>query len=107
MALGGATISLFCPRADVDTDLSIPPYRKNYRGAMVNFPDFTGGKEFVVNSGKLVDTGNIKDGEEPNMADGQTLLDFVSRTFRQHPADHYGLIMWDHGTQFVLQVFTA
>jgi hypothetical protein len=31
------------------------------------------------------------------MAEEQTLSDFISRTFRQFPADQYGLIMWDHG----------
>ncbi len=46
---------------------------------------------------KLVDTKNILPGDEPNMADQQTLADFISRTFRQFPADHYGLILWDHG----------
>jgi hypothetical protein len=55
-------------------------------------------------NGKLVDTENFKDGDELNMADPQTLLDFVSRTFRQHPADHYGLIMWDHGMELTLAI---
>ncbi len=71
---------------------------KQYTGKMVNFPDFNGGKEFVVQQNKLVDTKSILPGEEPNMSEEQTLSDFISRTFRLFPADHYGLILWDHGS---------
>ena len=65
---------------------------------MVNFPDFNGGKEFVVDQNKLIDTKSILPGDEPNMSEEQTLSDFISRTFRLFPADHYGLILWDHGS---------
>jgi hypothetical protein len=70
---------------------------KEYTGKLVNFPDFNGGREFVVQQNKLIDTKSILPGDEPNMAEEQTLADFISRTFRQFPADHYGLILWDHG----------
>jgi len=38
--------------------------------------------------------------EEPgelNMAQGDTLRDFVVSTVRQYPAEHYALIAWNHG----------
>lgn len=35
---------------------------------------------------------------ELNMADPQTLRDFVTWGMREFPADHYCLIIWDHGT---------
>ena len=32
------------------------------------------------------------------MADPQVLADFVARGLHDHPADHYALILWDHGS---------
>ncbi|WP_396667268.1 clostripain-related cysteine peptidase [Microbacterium sp. R86528] len=34
---------------------------------------------------------------ELNMGDPETLADFVADTAMQFPADHYGLVLWDHG----------
>lgn len=36
-------------------------------------------------------------GEEPNMGDPQTLIDFVTWTMAEYPAEHYLLSLWDHG----------
>jgi len=35
--------------------------------------------------------------EETNMGDPQTLVDFVSFSISNYPAEHYALILWDHG----------
>lgn len=36
--------------------------------------------------------------EEPtNMGSSETLSNFLNHTVEQYPADHYGLILWDHG----------
>jgi hypothetical protein len=67
------------------------------RTAILNFEPFTGGREFTFSGGLLVDTGGWAVGTEPNMAEQRTLSDFIGRTARLFPAEHYGLIMWDHG----------
>lgn len=36
-------------------------------------------------------------GAQVNSGDGATLADFGSWAVQNYPADHYGLIMWDHG----------
>ena len=36
-------------------------------------------------------------GTQVNSADGTTLADFGTWSAQTYPADHYGLIMWDHG----------
>ena len=71
--------------------------RQNSRGPVVNLPDFGNGKELVVEHGFLRDTGSIPEGEEPDMSEQATLSDFIGRAIRQFPADHYGIILWDHG----------
>lgn len=74
---------------------------------LLNLANFNDAREFLVEFQNLLDTQNIKPtGDDPtkdlNMADPQTLQDFIARSMRQFPADHYGLILWDHGA-FCLQ----
>ena len=41
---------------------------------------------------------NVQDlGTQVNSGDGATLTDFGTWAVKNYPADHYGLIMWDHG----------
>jgi hypothetical protein len=42
-------------------------------------------------------TNAIADWGERNMGDKQTLIDFVSWTKNNYPADHYALVFWGHG----------
>ncbi len=42
-------------------------------------------------SSQFEDTGN------QNMGDGQTLTDFIVWAAANYPADHYALVLWDHG----------
>jgi len=39
----------------------------------------------------------LEPGEEPNMGDPQTLVDFVTWSMNNYPAEHYLLSLWDHG----------
>src|SRR4051812_41764047 len=41
---------------------------------------------------------NVQDlGSSVNSGDGATLTDFGTWAVQTYPADHYGLVMWDHG----------
>ncbi len=41
---------------------------------------------------------NLEDmGDKVNSGDGATLADFGTWAAQNYPADHYGLVMWDHG----------
>ena len=43
------------------------------------------------------DWGDGLGGREVNMADPQTLIDFVKWAMDQYPADNYALVFWNHG----------
>jgi hypothetical protein len=43
------------------------------------------------------DWGDGLGGREVNMADPQTLVDFAVWSMENYPADHYALILWNHG----------
>jgi len=47
-----------------------------------------------LNSQELDDLG------EQNMGDPQTLVDFVTWSVKQFPAQHYALVIWDHGSSW-------
>lgn len=51
-------------------------------------------KRYKVEKGALT---LLEDLGELDMADGATLRNFVSSTALAYPADHYALILWDHG----------
>ena len=40
---------------------------------------------------------HLEVGGEPNMGDPQTLVDFVTWSMKNFPAEHYLLSLWDHG----------
>ena len=39
-----------------------------------------------------------RDQQDPNMGEPETLSAFLNQTVEQYPAEHYGLILWDHGS---------
>ncbi|GAP21320.1 clostripain-related cysteine peptidase [Leptolinea tardivitalis] len=72
-----------------------------YKGGFKGKQNFTGAKRFYlsqdddlekVNSKELADLGEV------NMADGKVLIDFVTWAAKKYPADRYVLILSDHGT---------
>lgn len=71
-----------------------------FKGAFGGDNNWTGARRFVL--GQDDDLGRIgselvENLGEVNMADGQTLVDFATWAMGEYPADHYVLIMSDHG----------
>jgi hypothetical protein len=61
-------------------------------------PDWTTTKRFLVQEGdQPVPNNQIEDIGEAAMDDPNTLVDFVNWAIGGFPADHYFLILWDHG----------
>lgn len=55
-------------------------------------------KLFHVTQGMTADAAHqVADWGERDMADKQTLIDFVTWSKTNYPADHYALIFWGHG----------
>lgn len=60
--------------------------------------DWTGTLLFHVTKGMTATPNNAtEDWGEKDMGDPQTLIDFVTWTKRNYPANHYALIFWGHG----------
>lgn len=60
--------------------------------------DWQSTKLYHVTPGMIADSASaVADWGERNMGDGQTLIDFVSWSKTNYPADHYALYFWGHG----------
>ena len=49
---------------------------------------------YLVQGGKISDVGSVA---AADMGDASTLSDFLTWGIKNYPADHMGLILWDHG----------
>ena len=62
--------------------------------------DWTGARIYLVEHDtdmKLIKSKLLKDLGEVDMGDPQTLVDFARFVVERFPAEHYALIIWDHG----------
>ena len=60
--------------------------------------DWQSTKLYHVTQGMTADSASaVADWGERNMGDKQTLIDFVTWTKTNYPADHYALYFWGHG----------
>ena len=67
-------------------------------GYNTTYGDWQGTKLFYCTQGMLPDAASaVADWGERNMGDPQTLVDFVTWTKTNYPADHYMIAFWDHG----------
>lgn len=71
-----------------------------YRGGFYGDGDWSSTKRFYITQDddlQRIGSREVADLGEVNMADGQTLVDFVTWAVANFPADKYVLIMSDHG----------
>ena len=67
-------------------------------GYDTSYGDWQTTKLFHVTQGMKADAASaVADWGERNMGDKQTLIDFVTWTKTNYPADHYALYFWGHG----------
>ena len=67
-------------------------------GYDTSYGDWQTTKLFHVTQGMTASSANaVADWGERNFGDKQTLIDFVSWTKTNYPADHYALYFWGHG----------
>ncbi len=63
--------------------------------------NWTGAKRFYVTQDtdtRIINSPVIADLGEVNMADPATLQSFIEWTIANYPAQHYALVLWDHGS---------
>jgi hypothetical protein len=66
--------------------------------------NWTSTKRFRVMSGMAPTSGSaLQDIGEANMGDPATLIDFVQWGMTSYPADHYAVVVWDHGSGWRLR----
>jgi hypothetical protein len=71
-----------------------------FRSGFQGDGDWTSARRYYVtqdNDLNQVNSQMVEDLGEADMADGQTLVDFVQWASQNYPADHYVLILSDHG----------
>lgn len=71
-----------------------------YKGGFSGDGNWTGAGRFLITRDddlNRVRSQVLQDLGEVNMADGRTLVDFVTWTMKNYPADKYALILSDHG----------
>ena len=67
-------------------------------GYDTSYGDWQTTKLFHVTQGMTASPDNaVADWGERNMGDPQTLIDFVTWSKSNYPADHYALVFWGHG----------
>ncbi|HPP66722.1 MAG TPA: clostripain-related cysteine peptidase [bacterium] len=83
-------------------------------GYDTRFGDWTNTQRFYVTPGMQPDVPNaISDwgdgtgGREIDMGDWESLYDFVEWAKNNYPAEHYALILWDHGDGWRSMGYTA
>jgi hypothetical protein len=71
-----------------------------YQGGFNGDGDWTSAKRFLVTKDddlQRVASQQVADVGEVNMADGSSLVDFVTWAMKTYPADKYALVLSDHG----------
>jgi hypothetical protein len=64
-----------------------------------SYGDWTSCKRFKVTSGMTPSASSaVEDIGEANMGDPATLTDFINWGTTNYPANHYAVILWDHGS---------
>jgi hypothetical protein len=80
------------------TDVQVVALADRGPGYDTSYGDWQTTKLFHVTQGMTASPENaVADWGERNMGDPQTLIDFVTWTKSNYPADHYALYFWGHG----------
>ena len=75
-----------------------------YDGDFEGDGDWTSTKRFLVTQGndlETIESEELDDIGETDMSDPQTLVDFVVWAMQTYPAEHYALVMSDHGMGWI------
>ena len=93
--------------SDIETELAPTGSTKDVQvvaladrgpGAATSPADWKTTKLFHVTQGMTADEAHqVADWGERDLGDRQTLIDFVTWTKSNYPADHYALVFWGHG----------
>lgn len=80
-----------------DTNINIVVLLDRISGGSNAYGDWTDARRGIVMNGNVPDTSWGTSIGEVNMGDPQTLIDFAEWAITNYPANHYALILWNHG----------
>jgi hypothetical protein len=66
-------------------------------GESDEYDDWTGTKRFLIGRDDLPSSNPIQDMGEQNMGNPAVLQDFIEWAVTSYPAQHYALVIWNHG----------
>jgi hypothetical protein len=95
-----ASIDVFLKMANVSSSpqVNIVTQLDRISGYDDRYGNWTDCKRFNITKGMTPTPENATlDLGETNMGDPNTLRDFINWTIYYYPANHYGLVLWDHG----------
>lgn len=97
--LESAGIDDFLEMASVgsSTDVNIVVQMDRIPGHTSSYGDWTGTRRFLIQSGDTPDGTPVQDLGEQNMGDPNVLQDFVEWAVTNYRANHYALVIWNHG----------
>jgi len=85
-------------RPGSNTDVNVVAIADRNPGYDNSAGNWTDTKLFYITGGmKATPENAVADLGEKNMGDPQTLISFVQWAKTNYPADHYALVLWDHG----------
>jgi hypothetical protein len=86
-----------------DSDVHIVVQLDRLPGFDSRYGDWTETRRFYITQGMEPWPYNGVSIGEANMGDPQTLVDFVQWGMTNYPADHYAVVVWDHGSGWRLR----
>ncbi|HDS09285.1 MAG TPA: hypothetical protein ENN73_03570, partial [Firmicutes bacterium] len=98
--LEGAGIEDFLEMSAVgsDSNINIVVQFDRISGYDSSYDNWTSTKRFYITPGMTPHAANaVQDIGEANMGDGDTLVAFAKWVKDNYPAQHYALVIWDHG----------
>ena len=97
--LEGAGIDDFLEMASAgsDANVNIVVQFDRAAGNDTSYGDWTDTRRGIIMPGNVPNASSGASIGEANMGDPTTLVNFVSWATSNYPADHYALVLWDHG----------
>ncbi len=98
--LESAAIGDFLEMSSVgsNSDVKIVVQMDRTSGYATTYDNWTDTRRFLVTPGMTPTVANGTSIGEVNMGDPATLVSFVQWAMGAYPADHYALVLWDHGS---------
>ena len=87
-------------RAGSSDQVTVVAQIDRFNGGFAGNDNFRSTRRYLVSHDedlKTIGSELVADLGEANMADGATLVDFVTWAMQSYPADHYALVLSDHG----------